>query len=345
MKTGKMIAAIFFMMMFFGSTDLFAEKLAQLPEITKPYRMRIQNNRIFVAAGGSRWNVFIYSLKDFKHIKTFGKKGEGPGEYLSTMDLKVTPKWLAVNTEGKLMFFTHDGAFSMERGTYPNHREMTPIGENYVALIHETGKGNKSWVTDIVLLDKNLKVQTKLSQLELPRAKTYKNGKRDLLVFQDQQSYEIYEDRIYVGATPKGFFFEVFDGNGKSLYTIEKTYKRRKVTSAHKDTLLKSLGEGPGGERRKKQYNPVFPEYFPAYDRFFVNDGRIYVYIYNRSNKGEKENGKDHVEIISLDLKGKELARNTVPVAGIHHIYGGKYYYLKENEAEEEWELHMAPLK
>ena len=56
-----------------------------------------------------------------------------------------------------------------------------------------------------------------------------------------------------------------------------------------------------------------------------------------------------------MDLKGKELGRVYMPLVEkaplmarlngvdlqIYSIHKNKFYYLKENEDEEEWELHV----
>ena len=61
---------------------LWPEKTAVLPELQRPNMVLADSKQLYVADGAS---VLIYSLKDLKLRKKFGRKGEGPGEF------KVSP--------------------------------------------------------------------------------------------------------------------------------------------------------------------------------------------------------------------------------------------------------------
>jgi hypothetical protein len=92
-------------------------------------------------------------------------------------------------------------------------------------------------------------------------------------------------------------------------------------------------------------------DYFPPIRDLTVTDDRIYVKTY------QKQGDKD--EFIIMDLKGETLKKAYFPavkepglfnelmgrLAKFYKIYKNKFYYLHENEEEEEWEVHVTPIK
>ena len=90
--------------------------------------------------------------------------------------------------------------------------------------------------------------------------------------------------------TTKGFFIEVFDSNRNKLYEINKKYRKLKVTDEYKDDCLKSKKKSKDfvDDFEKRYYRYVFKNYFPAFKKFMVKDGKIYVFTYKRiDNKSE----------------------------------------------------------
>ena len=55
-----------------------AKRVTIFKELLKPNRIYLDQDRIYIT---ERTKVFVYSLKDYKLINTFGKQGEGPGEF------------------------------------------------------------------------------------------------------------------------------------------------------------------------------------------------------------------------------------------------------------------------
>jgi hypothetical protein len=149
----------------------------------------------------------------------------------------------------------------------------------------------------------------------------------------------VYNNRIYVGDTRKGFFIDVFDNSGNRLYSINKKYEKIKMTRDH----IKDIREGNKENDRLYtnltggKIKHVFRDFFPAYKDFSVQDDKLYVFTYR------KKNGKR--EVIIMDLSGKELGRTFVTITRINTIANGRYYYLKDNIETEEWELWWQELK
>jgi hypothetical protein len=71
-----LILFLIFFLTFPASTD--AGKVVPLTQSGKPNSITVDKNHVYITDQGS---IAIYSLKDGKLKKTFGKKGEGPGEF------------------------------------------------------------------------------------------------------------------------------------------------------------------------------------------------------------------------------------------------------------------------
>jgi len=95
-----------------------------------------------------------------------------------------------------------------------------------------------------------------------------------------------------------------------------------------------------GENRWKAMYGDKeikFPDYYPAYRAFFVNDGRIYVFRFP---------WKKQYEVYILDLKGNILERKFMPTNDLK-VVNSKYQCMSNGNlyqlrlgADEEEELH-----
>ena len=54
-------------------------KVIPMPDLMKPQLILLDKTQMYITEDTS---IFIYSLKDFKLIKKFGKRGEGPQEFI-----------------------------------------------------------------------------------------------------------------------------------------------------------------------------------------------------------------------------------------------------------------------
>lgn len=156
--------------------------------------------------------------------------------------------------------------------------------------------------------------------------------------------YLPYQDKIFLTKAKEGFIIDVYDADGSKLYRIKKDYKPLKMTDEYRDkTMHWYKNESPF-----RQFGDMFKikikDYFPPYQDMIVTGGRIYVPTHKK-----KEN---KTECIVMDLKGKELKRVFLPIPYLSpmalpiHTFDSRYYYwLEENEDEEEWELHREEIK
>ncbi len=296
-------------------------------------------------------HFFIYELKSCNiwrcdirpemnyHLKKIGNgKGEGPFEFKWINHVKSYPRYIFVSSGDKISYFNRDGSEKDEKKVPYATSTYFPVGNNFVC--RKYNHVFKTTTQTIKILNYHMEEKRDLMSAVFDNHYDAKSPKRNFVVIRDFFGYRVEGERIYVGNTQKGFHFTVFDSDGKKVYEINRHYEKCTITSRHKreesDELLRTVGKARY-DRALKKYNPLYPEYFPAYSNFTVSDGKIYILTY------PKINGKQ--QMLVLNGKGDLIKKvKEVPTGQYNEpfcIYKGKYYYLKDNEEMEKWELHQ----
>ncbi len=109
-----------------------------------------------------------------------------------------------------------------------------------------------------------------------------------------------------------------------------------KVTDKDTEDFKKKFEENPGAKAYKDRVKFVFPDTYPAFKNFHINNGKLYVFTFKKRG--------DRSEVIVMDSKGNILKTVFLPDGNYFSISEDRFYYLKENEDEEEWELWMEKL-
>ena len=316
---------------------LTGEKAAELGELSRPEMLRIDGDDLIVIQGAA---VYVYSMKDFKLLKKFGKKGNGPGELNPKprykMQIEVVNGEILLNNVSKMVYFTKKGDFLREKRFPFIALQVLPLGENYVitkSIVKESGN-----VVGAVLYGRDLQeAKTLYSRGYLHYKKSGRIHMLPNLVIVRQ-----YEDKVFVFDHAGDFKIDVFDSSGKHFKKITADVKKRKVGNdfisrtwawAEKDVRLRETSAA----MRRMAY---FPEYFPVMKNYVVDGGRIYVHTYRM--KGGRS------EFLVLDFNGKILKKVYLAGADINTIEfapytfkDGKYIYLYENPETENIELHI----
>jgi hypothetical protein len=319
-----------------------AAKTANLPEIIDPSSIHIFKDRLYIH---DRTSIHIYSINDYKHIKKFGRKGEGPGEFGNQFDLSVSEDGLFVSTEAKAIFFNHNGELIREFKTPHGLLGLLPVGKNFIASAGVIEKGNSQPLQSINLYNEKMTVIKILYKGSLGQISYYESGvskKQDINMIPDNVGHYVYKDRIYLSDTTKGFFFQVFNPDGKKINDAAVEYKKIKVANAFKKEKMKYYTESPRWEWFKESFNFIFPGYYPAYSDLLFDAGKIYFLTYKSIDKID--------EVVVTDLSGKYSGKTYIPSPTYNGIlsftiFAGKFYYLLENEKTETWELHIENLK
>ena len=337
---------------------LGAERIAELPELVKPTALTFAGGRLYVM---DEECVHIYGLNPFRHIRTFGQRGQGPGEFNSPPFVVVEPGRLWVQTMGRLMTFTWEGEFLEDTKLpflyfhffEPLHR----IGENYAGmpLKPQDEKPNIVQVGRIYGPDfKAVKDFYRFGAPMVPpppRGPGAKPDRVEMELISDCIGLGTAEGKIFVGDTRKGFLIAVFDGNGEPLKEIRLDEPPLKVPESYKDGIWNELRKSPNWERTRTYFDYKMKDKFPAFSSFKVGDGRIYLTTF-ASRDGR-------YEFIVMDLEGRILRRDFVfpfdparrglstvfvPTHTQYAVGDGRIYYLTLDEDRAVYTLHSVEI-
>jgi len=326
------------------AVSLWGEILTEFKIQFEMVRLAIDESQIYIADSSSN-TVHIYSIKSYSHTGQFGRKGQGPAEFEYIISIRAYPNYIFVCSGRKVSYFSKNGGFI--KSISPS----LPTTGGYIPL--KSNKKNKKYLPEDPNEDKH-KINVELYNSKFKKVKNlylaelnklakynFKSGKKDILVVNDCFKLDVYEDKLYIGNTTKGFYFIIFDNHGNKLREIDFPYNRCKITSRDKKRIMERIQNELGDQevnRRKKLYTPIFPEYYPAFSDFIVNDERIYVIPYPVPDNLH--------ELLILDLNGNLIRKAPMPTdlalkpSGNYFIYESTLYYMHYNFETLKWELH-----
>ncbi|MCP4215892.1 MAG: hypothetical protein GY765_14660 [bacterium] len=284
--------------------------------------------------------IRIYSRKDFSKIADFGREGRGPAEFESMRPVTLQGDRLYVGGFPKIVAFSNKGKYIEEKKGPPDTGNFTPIADNFLGTKYPYSKpGSKKRAIIYILMDDDLENPREIFGGYLKPIFRHNRPKQDLLLIPECAEFHVYKGQAFIANTLRGFYFAVFNSDGKKLYDIKRPYEKVPVTSAQKKERIKSYKSNSLG-RHRNAYNLVFPEYYPAFASFQVADDKIYAVKHILHAVTDK---RRDVEI--LDMKGNFIRKSTIPAVYRLCIFDGKCYYMVENEDTENWELHGEEIK
>lgn len=329
---------------------------ALLTGIKKPTSITVDGSEIFITEEES---VSIYSLEDYSLIRRFGKLGDNPGDFRFRPHLTAYPNHLLVGNMGKLSLFTREGDF-IEEKTIPftyfyMYYPMLPVGDKHVGF--NLKKNNREeYVFTGILYDTDFNPIKEFYEggppqlLPPPKPGTQLPGKVEYEPIFDCLDVAVYEDRIYVADTRKGFHIEVYDQEAYLLSTIHKNYEKIEVPQILKDEYMENVRRAPDSEDLLNRFNYKFRAYFPAFFSFKIRDGKMYFTTY------AQEDGR--FELVETDMQGKVLDRSFVfPLHPLRRLSSslnsytadydlrrGSLYYLEKAPGAQDLLLHRIDL-
>lgn len=317
--------------------SMYAAKVVSFPDIFKPLQLVIDDGTLYISDQNS---ILIYSMENFKLLQKIGGKGNGPGEFQKTPYVKVLQDEILAHSTLKFCRFTKEGKLLMEkRFSTTMLFNIYPVGQNYIIDVSSFNKEAQA-VREINIVDQNLeKIKSLYTHIRKPKNS---GGKRIIQLIKPFASFTCSADKIFLANSHKGFSIEIFDLNGKPIRVINRPFSKISIPENYKKKRKEEFlrGFSPNMLNRiKKRIEFDFPEYFPAIKSFIVSDDKIYVKTYGPNNK------KDEYTI--SDFKGNFLKKVFLPGTPFTRstIYNNKFYFLKDNDAEEEWELHCLDIK
>jgi hypothetical protein len=277
---------------------------------------------------GKECRILVFDAKG-KFIRTFGRKGQGPGELSGPIGVVVSPGNEILVDDAlnrRLSYFSRDGKPLRERSTAQGMGlgmagfVLDPQGR-MAARSLSFGGGKIGF--EIKVYDKDLKPGLTLAKVELG---TLGQKKFDPLSAMPGMVMAVDErGDIYIGS-PAGYRINIFGFDGRPRRTIERDYDPVPVRKEDQDRIFKILGGVPttGGLNLKEMVQ--VPAVYPAYAGFIVDPaGRILVRTFERG-KAENEFFWD-----LFDAEGRYTAR-FASAAEFLSWRDGRVYAVQENE-------------
>ena len=324
---------------------VLAEKVIPLPEVLNPnpafYPLSVNDNNIYITDGLS---ILIYSQKDFKLKKRFGKQGEGPQEFMGydmqkTVFTSIDSQYIAVDSNGKLSYYSLDGEYLKEIKIVSG-RGVKILDDKFVLYGYDrTGKN-----IDGSVLICNSDLKQSIPVMHFPEFMD--NEMIDPLKFRRPQPV-IYDHKLFINELEDGVI-KVYDKNGKKLYSTEYNYQKLGVTQELKDEILNIFITDPRIKENAQYILPRirFSKYCPILKGFGVSEKKIYALTWVRS--ADKKNS----EIIIFNINGKFIKKVMFPVFNSNSLepfpyffFKDKFYQVVENQDTDIWELHITDIK
>ena len=239
-------------------------------------------------------NIYTLDMKEIKvrvfdksgkHLRTFGKKGKGPGELDMPTRMEPAPGGnLVIEDYGnaKFVFFSLEGAVIKE----------IPLGK-YQFLVRFKFNSRREIYADVRTFDETksvselIKFSPDFKPLATVASFEEKRGPRVFSAFSPMLYFQVTakDNLIWAITETDKYEFSVIEAGGKMIRKNVKEYVPAKVTGAMKDKLFEeSFGERglPPG------YTFDVPGYLPATYYFHVDDeGKMIVRTYENEKKGE----------------------------------------------------------
>lgn len=328
----------FFILLFFFAAMVFAGKVAPLPGPLRPNGITVGGGRVYITEDTT---VYIYSLKDYRLIKKFGRAGEGPGELKEMIHrIDIQPDHIIVNSVGRMSYFTKDGDFIKQASATSASINYESIGDGYVGmrLLAE----NKTLYFAINLYDAKLAKIKEIHRFKHP----FQRGKNVDPTDARVCSYHVYDDKIFIDK--ENGIIDVYKKDGEKLYSIDPGIEKIKISKHHEKRYMDSWKSNRIIRAEYKAFKDrlKFPKYFSFIRNFHVIEGKIYILTHKEIA------GKN--ELLVYSIKGKLLKKVLVPLVNIdtiipqlynfYTIKNGKLFILVEDAGTETWELHITEI-
>ncbi len=281
-------------------------------------------NQIRTAAIGDDGSIYVLDGKEShvkifdaagKYIKTFGRKGQGPGELSSPLGLsinRVKKEIVIPEINRRLSFFRLDGSFIKNQSMKETWGLRARVDSKGNIVMQEAIMDPKDPHYVTKKFDPDLKLIAELTESPAPTPQVFNPLMAVSYWTIDEQDNVVY-------GYPKTYEIEVFGPSNAIVKKILKDYDPVEITEAEKDEQRKIISADGMGNMKLE-----FDKVHPAFRRFFLSDqGHLFVETWEKT-----KDGKTVHDIFDAD--GRFLSRIALTLSGIE-IRNGKYYALEED--------------
>jgi hypothetical protein len=305
-------------------------------------RIRVDKDGKVFVFDRKHYKFFVFSPEG-KFLYSFGKKGEGPGEYKSAGNFFLEGKYVIVSDYGKLHYFTKDGKFSKSVNLKGMHFVRGFIDENRFAIVKEGEP--KSGKPDVLeLFDVSTDKRTTIKEVQAEEVMVASSGGMTLAIKDINTSpmivVGIHGESIFFGKNDK-YRIHKTDLKGNTLLSFSlEGRKRKEITDAFKRKRFEriSLNGGKIPEDMIKKLMKSMPDYCTFFMAVQVDkSGLIYVYVTDMMNDTGQE-----IDIFSAEGKYLYHAVFTLPEGlktDIPLDFVGDHLYVFAEDEEGEGKL------
>jgi hypothetical protein len=293
----------------------------------------------------SRGNIYLVSYenaegmifqfdRDGDFIRSFGRKGQGPGElrgrnYLSLFPTVDQNDNIAVSDYGnKLALFGSEGDLIKENRIDSNSVCTIPLANGNFLSYKSVMDGRSEFINQnpLMLLDGQFADIKELDKQMVPNPIVGKRLKGSYHVL----SWSISAGKIFSGFQERGYEIFVYDLEGNLKRKIKKEFKPAPITEEYRSTFMEQFSAPIFDDIRNKIY---FPDAMPPFHALFADDeGRLYVMTY------EQGENPDEFMYDIFNPDGICIGRKSLKV---HHdesgvnakIKNGRLFCLNEKES------------
>lgn len=334
-----------FLLLLMLTQDALSSDSILLEELIEPNSITVdhQNMNIYIPEATT---IFIYDLKNFKLKKQFGKKGEGPREFLldvmrgvEELLIDIRTPVLMVNSLGKISFFNKkDCTYIREIKSNSRAREFRPLGNGYA--------GQGMTIQDGIQYRSINIYDSKLNKVkEVFKVRHHFQLSEGLKVLPAAMTFATHNNKLFI-AWEEDLIVRVYNQNGNHLYNIQKEYERVNMTDQFKKNVETFFRLNKRYKRLFELLDPelLFPDKLPAIADLKIDEGKLYVLTYRINEK------KANVTAcLVFDVRGKFLKELNLPIRRQdellpypYSISRGKLYQLIEDG--EYWRLKITRL-
>jgi len=262
--------------------------------------------------------------KNGKHLRTFGERGQGPGElqYPTRMHLVAGKELLILDAgNARLSFYSLQGKCLREisTGKYFFQRTIPDSKGNIITELNIFD--DKHMTTEIKKFDPNLNPINTIESVERkmnPYVVTPVNPAFSVRVMKN--------DNIVWGF-PLDFKYEIFvvSPEGNTIRKIVKDYDPVKITKKDKEKMIK---DNLGDQELPAGYKLEFPKkYYPYWIVMCGDEGRIYVRTYEQDKEG-------NFRYDVFDPEGRYMAKFYLPEVDLLYVVKNHKMYTMVWEDE-----------
>lgn len=244
--------------------------------------------------------------KTGKHLRTFGKRGGGPGEFNTAARIVLKGgKDIVVLDRGnnRLSYYSKEGQCLKEihLGKYSSISRAKPDSRGYIYADTMTVDGDTG-IYEIIKFDPELNMIETLARAEQIRKFPEVNPVPEWFM------YMVMEDDRFIWGRNTKYELTIHDPEGRPVKKIIKDYDPVKITKKEQERIIE---ERFRGLEIPDVIKLVFPKSYPPFYYFICDDiGRIYVRTQRENKQGDLEwdvFDKEGIYILSFFLPSEEL--------------------------------------